>query len=258
MMKKKLSSRSQLTGFLCLVVLFASLPLMAQEAPSMVRVVTVHTHLGHGQDFEAGMKKMSMLASKHGNRDLAFVGMSTSSPGSYDLVFPMANWNDIAEQEKRGNAMFTEMGEEMAATMMKTAKSVDSAVYVWRGDLSYQPEKPRVADSKAGFTRSVTLRPHLAQGQAFEEVIKKASALRKKHGLMDAVGVWQQVLGADGPAFVVLIDAENEADFYAHQAKAMEKMGSDWQQLMQESSAMLRDIEYGSSVPRPDLMAGAE
>lgn len=262
-MNKELLRGSQLVGVLCLALVILCGPsAVAQEpaaaaAPEMVRVVTVHTHLGHSDAFEAGMKKLAALANKHGNQDLAFVGMLTSSPGSYDLVFPISSLNDIMKQEERGSAMWAEMGADMNK-MFSAAQSVDEAVYRWRGDLSYQPESPRVPQGEAGFTRMITLRPHLQHAQAFEGVMKKASALRKKHGLNDGTSAWQKVLGANSPEYVVLIDAKDQADFYTHQAMAMKKMASDWQALMEESSGMLREIEYASSVPRPDLMASSE
>lgn len=246
--------KKQMVLFSLLLLALAPLAL-AQGDPPMVRVVTVHTDLAHSQDFEEGMKKLAKIAAKQENRDLAFVGSLVTQPGSYDLVFPLTSLEDIAKQEERGTKLFAEMGEA-AGKMLAAAKSFDSSVYRWRSDLSFSPATPRVADSDTGYTRIVTLYPHPAKAAAVEALIKKGSEIRKKHGINDAIGAYQMILGADGPAYVLLIGAKNEADFYANQAKTMEKMSEDWGQLMAESGPLLRKVSYSSSVPRPDLMAG--
>ncbi|REJ85075.1 MAG: hypothetical protein DWQ36_14425 [Acidobacteria bacterium] len=248
--------RLALVALLTVAALVLTAPMaLAQEQPPMVRVVTVHTHLGHGPAFEAGMKKIAAAAAKMEKQHLGFVGMLTSQPGSYDLVFPMTGYADIAEQEATTQKLFAELGAQ-TAEMTAAVKGIDSAIYGWRGDLSFQPEDPRVSQDQAAFTRIVTLRPHLQHQMAFEAVLKKTMETRKKHGINDSIGVWQQMIGPDGPAYVLLVDATSEADFYTNQAKAMEKMGADWAKLMDEVGPFLRGVEYATSVPRMDLMGG--
>ena len=138
-------------------------------------------------------------------------------------------------------------------SLQKTISHNDWEMWAARPDLSYVPAKPRLSPEEQMFTRIVFLRPHPQHALAFEEVMKEAAALRKKHGIGDASMAWQLAAGADGPAYALLISGKNEADFYAHSEATLEKMGADWQALSAKGGPMLRELSYSSTVLRPDL-----
>jgi len=108
--------------------------------------------------------------------------------------------------------------------------------------------------AEQGFTRMVLNYPYPAQAQAYEAVLKERAALRKKFGLGDSVNVAQLVIGADGPAYAVLVSAKDELDFYTQFAKDTQKMGAEWTKSLDQSAPLLRRIEFVTFVARPALM----
>ncbi|HVS13229.1 MAG TPA: hypothetical protein VMV46_04860 [Thermoanaerobaculia bacterium] len=240
------------SAFALIAILLAPPALPAQEPPPLAAVYTVHTHLGHAAEYEAGLAGLWKAFAKAGVDKPVFVSSSLSEPGDYTFVIGHSSWADLDAWDQKTGAAMASAADAMAS-LQKMTRSDDWSLWRSRPNLSYVPENPRVTEAEEGFTRVVFLRPHPEHAGAFEELMKEVVALRKKHALTDAAYAWQLWAGADGPAFAVLIPAKDEADFYTHQAQAMAKMGADWQALSAKAGSMLREISYGANRPRPDL-----
>lgn len=243
-------SRKILTWF-CLGATAVVPVAFAQEA-GMVRVIAAHVQFGHQQHYESVIPRMWEAFEEAGVTGPIFVSSGVSEPDVYTFVVPVASFAQLDANQAATSKAFASAGDVVAEIQGMTT-GVDQSIWAMRPDLGYAPETPRVAETEAGFTHATFLYPHPGKALAFEGIIKEASELRKKHGITDAVAVGQLVIGDGGPAYAVIIDAKDQADYYAHAAKVAEKMGEDWQALIAKAGPMLKGLENQSWTPRPDL-----
>ena len=102
-----------------------------------------------------------------------------------------------------------------------------------------------------GFSRIALVYPE--PGSPYDEALKENKALREKHGLGTGTEVYELAMGADGPAYAIILGGKDASDFYAQNAKETAAMGADWQAYLQKNGPKLRRVEYQSSVARPEL-----
>jgi hypothetical protein len=233
------------------VALLAVAPVVAQETP-MVRVITTHIQLGHQQHLESLVPKLWEGFKKAGATMPVFVSAGVSDPGAYTFVVPMTSFADLVAQEQAFGKAFAS-DPKLTAEMFGITTSVDDEIWGSRSELGYVPEKPRLQMTEQGFGRIALIYVHPAQTEAFEATLKERSALRKKHGITDAVDVAQLIIGADGPAYALIMGAKDEVDFYTQNAKNVAKMGAEWQAVLDKSGPMVRRVEFVTSVARRAL-----
>lgn len=232
--------------------LLALPPLQAQEPPALATVFTVHTQLGQAQAYEAALQELWKAFRKAGLKRPISVMSGISDPGDYTFVVGFSKWADLDEQGLKEQAAFASV-PSVGNSLTSVATSSDWSIWRSRPDLSYVPTSPRLPEAEQLFTRVAFVRPHFAKAQAYEAVLQEAVALRRKHGLGDAVGAWQLWGGADGPAFALVTTAKDEADFHTQNAAALAKMGAEWQAYLAKAGPMLRDVSYITGRSRPDL-----
>ena len=237
---------------LCVLASMTLTGARAQEQPSMVRVVTDHVQLGHQQHYESLIPKLWQAFRKAGSTAPVFVSAGVSDPATYIFVAPIASFADIDAQEKIVGRALAAV-PELVAELSGIVTSTDQEVWLDRSDLAYVPAAPRLEEAEQGFLRIALLYPYPSQTQAFETVLEERAALRKKHGITEAVGVAQMLIGPDGPAYATLVGAKDEVDFYAQNAKDTQKMGAEWQASLAKGGPMLRRVEFVTTSARPAL-----
>jgi hypothetical protein len=233
------------------VALLAAATAVAQERP-MVRVITTHVQLGHQRHLESLIPKLWEAFKKAGATMPVFTSAGVSDPSAYTFVVPMTSFADLAAQEQAFGKAFASI-PEVTAEILGITTSIDDEIWASRADLGYVPDKPRLQMTEQGFARIALLYVQPAQTDAFEAVLKERSALRRKHGITDGYDVAQLIIGADGPAYAIIIGAKDEVDFYTQNAKNTEKMGAEWQASLEKSGPMVRRVEFATSVARRAL-----
>lgn len=240
--------------FACLALVLVPLApaALAQDPPAMVRVLQVRTQLGHQPQYESTIPKLWDAFKKAGFSTPISVSAGVSEPGLYTFVAPLSKLADLDTQNEQANKAYA-AATAVLAELQEMTVSQENSLWALRPDLGYVPATPRVSPEEAAFTRLVFAYPHPARVLEFEGFLKESAALRKKHGLDDAVNVGQLMFGGDGPAFALLINAKSEADFVASNDKAVQKMGAEWQALLAKGGPTLRRVEIRSSAARPAL-----
>jgi hypothetical protein len=227
-------------------------PPMALAQDGMVRVITTHIQLGHQKHLESVIPKFWEAFRKAGATMPVFISAGMSDPGAYTWVIPMTSFADIAAHEQAFAKAFAS-NPELAGEMFAMTTSIDDEIWASRSELGYVPASPRLTMEQQSFMRLALIRVHPAHTLAFEAALKELAALRKKHGLTEGVDVAQMIIGADGPAYAVMIGAKDEADFYTQVAKDTAKMGAEWQAYLDKSGPMVRSVEFITSSSRPAL-----
>jgi hypothetical protein len=225
----------------------------AQDAPAMVSVLSVHVQLGSQQTYEQGLAEIWKAFKAKGVGSQIFVSTSLEEPGTYVFAIPVASWAAFGEVSDKIQAAYASIPAAMEK-VTGTLRSWDQEMWIARPDLSYTPAKPRLKDSDVGFTRIAFLYAQPSKGAALEEDLKAAVAMRKKYDLGTGTAVYELAMGSDGPAFAIVLDGKDEADFSVQNGKDVAAMGADWQAYLQKVSPNLRRVEFASSLARPDLL----
>ena len=242
----------RLFATLVLTVLIATPVALAQDPPQMVSVLTVHTKLGHQQHYEGLLADIWGAFRKAGLDVPIQVSSGVSAPGDYVFAVPISGLAQLDEVNAKVQSAYASIPKVMEE-IQGTITHQDQSVWVARPDLSYSPSSARLSADEAAFTRVTFIYPHPEHALHFEGQLQKSAALRKKHGISDGTAVFQLVIGADAPAFAVLVNAKDEVDFAVAAAKTTEKLGAGWQAILQESGPMIRRLEYSTSAARPGL-----
>jgi hypothetical protein len=230
----------------CLLAPVAS----AQDAPPFVSVLTVRTQIGSQQTYEAAGAEVLKAFKAKGLKVPIFASTSMEEPGAYSFAMPVASWAEFGAENAKLLAAF----ESIPAVMAKVNATITSwsqEMWVARPDLSYRPAKPRLQDSEMGFSRIALV--YAEADSSYDEALKENKALREKHGLGTGTEVYELAMGADGPAYAIILGGKDASDFYAQSAKETAAMGADWQAYLQKNGPKLRRVEYLSSLARPDL-----
>lgn len=243
----------KISALLIVAVVLCVPAAMAQELPNYFRVLNVHVDLAKAPDYEAAVKELWKTMAKAEGDFPVFASVSAYQPGHYSFAIPMASMGDYETQQAQFGKAAEHGASEIFPKLGSMAYDNESSIWRVRPDLSYNAESPRLQDAEVQFNRLAFLMPHPGKAQAFEDVLRDAAAMSKKHGIGDGFMVAQQVVGPDGPAFVVMGWGKDQADFYSQMQKNQQKMGGDWQSILQRSSGMLRDIEFTGAFRRPDL-----
>jgi hypothetical protein len=235
-----------LLSLVCLLAPVAS----AQDAPPFAYVLNVRTQIGSQQTYEAAVAEFLKAFKAKGLKVPIFASTSMEEPGTYTYAIPVASWAEFGEE----NAKILAAYESVPAAFAKglaTVTSLTQEMWVARPDLSHRPAKPRLQDSEMAFSRIALV--YAEADSAYDEALKENKALREKHGLGTGTEVYELAMGADGPAYAIILGGKDASDFYAQNAKETAAMGSDWQAYLQKNGPKLRRVEYQSSVARPDL-----
>jgi hypothetical protein len=224
----------------------------AQNVAPMFSVLTVHTQLGSQQTYESGLAEIWKAFKTARVGAPVFARTSVEEPGTYVFAVPVASWAEFGEVNGRVEAAYASIPAAMQK-IQATITSTRQEMWITREDLWYRPAKPRLQDGEVGFTRVTFVYPHPGREAAFEEVLKEAIALRKKHGLGTGTEVYQLAMGGEGPAYAIILGGKDQADFYAQDAKEMAAMGAEWQAYLQKASPYVRRVEVESNVERRDL-----
>jgi hypothetical protein len=236
---------------LCLVVLAAVPAAFGQDA-GMASVLSVHVQPGHQQHYESVLPKLWEAFKKAGVTTPITVSASVEDVGTYTFIAPVASFTELGTLRAAVNKAAASVPEVMSE-LGAMSLGQDQSIWAPRPDLAYTPATPRLQESEQGFARVAFVYPRADQVQALEAALREAAAMRKKHGLTDGTFVAQLVIGEDAPAYVVVISAKDDADFYAQNAKALQKMGPDWQAYLNKVGPLLRRVELTSSTARPAL-----
>ncbi len=221
----------------------------AQQEGQLFRIVSFDVQLGQQPQWESALQAM-MAAT--GSTYPVFASVRADRPGSYTLAMPIADLNEIAAQ---GAALqkAADKKPQLMADVTRHTQSISTRVVRARPDLSYAPASPRVAAGEAAYTRAVWLSPHPAKAADAEAMLKELGKIYAKKGLSDSLNVFEQVLGADGPLYVVRVPARDAADAAAQSAKNNALVEKEFLALQKKYGAVMRKVEYRGYVSRPDL-----
>lgn len=243
---------SVLTAFLALSSLAQETPIDARE--SLALILIDHVKPAKAQQYESTLSHMMVLLKKH---DASFsIRVNSTDDFRYVHRVEVGDWAGIGRVYSRWADLAKKIGEPWArldAELMASIDHSDTSIARFRSDLSYTPDEPRVKGEEVGHIHYDFY--HLAPGNSasFEKTAKSHAAQFADMKAPDGFWVYQAVIGAELPLYVVARASRGLADFHGAGAKAGAALAVDFEPLEKRVQATLRHLERTEARPRADL-----
>ena len=223
----------------------------AQESTYQL-VTELHINPGKTAQFEAAVKARRTRMT---NANVTFTELVASKNEDVMYAFLTVGLENLAALDTR-REQFDALPSGTSANQADAREAIhhiDTSIRITRPDLSYLPASPRVPLGEAGFVHLVRL--YLKQGanDEVEDLLKRITALNRRHNIPDLRLVSAQVTGRDGPLVVLTFFAEDAADYYTQRQKNGDMMGAELQALIDQVGTHCRRIEQANYTARPDL-----
>ncbi len=213
-----------------LVALLASSVLPAQSPPPYIQLTEHEIDPSKLQDYVPAMKQIQAVLSHHKYPLRATQAWNNRSSVGVSYVFPLQSMADLDRANAATDALIasgdSKIGDAVA-TMSDTLLSTSTTLLRFRGDLSYEPEKPWVLANERNFLRLEYAFVKPGKEAAFEAALEAWRAAVEKRNSGQGYVVFQQAVGPEGPLFVVGSASRNEADLAAEIQKVEESLGSE-------------------------------
>ncbi|MEJ2310993.1 MAG: hypothetical protein P8Y10_01700 [Gemmatimonadales bacterium] len=171
-------------------------------------------------------------------------------------VVPIDDFSHFSEMGDAFDAVADEVGapwEEAGNRSDMAADHFESGFYVHRPDLSYEPANPRLGDDEVKMVHWDFWYALPDKTDDLEAVAKEFVELYTSESLDTGWNVYQAITGGDLPLYVVAVQARDEADFYANEARLNELVGAEAQKLGMKALKAARRVEPFIGWYRPDL-----
>ncbi len=165
--------------------------------------------------------------------------------------------NLAALDENPWQELEKKIGEDEMKAMWDGYDDTEDMHHTWlarlRPDLSYTPENAGENSEEMNFRHWDWYYINSGKGTEAKAIAKERHDLYTKKNIQSSYRIFTGGLGTEQPLYVVLQSAKNAADFEANNAKVMELLGEDAQDLMQRTLAITRKFDTKTGWMRPEL-----
>jgi len=239
-----------------LVTMFSCMT-TAQETPSnqIFWVASLKVIPLKLQEYRAAYQDWLKLLKENKFSTPISISVGSDSTCNFLLGFP-----DFAAMDKAYAEYSAIMQKENAKAIDKRMGDTTNGEDVWlamyRPDLSYVPEKPRLKPEEAPFGRCTFYYIMPGTADKMEQLCTRVVDLYKKHNITRGFNVSAAITGENLPFYVVCDAAggKNAADYFTESAKINEALsGAELQAITTEIGSITRDFNVLNFTSRPDL-----
>jgi hypothetical protein len=205
-------------GALCLFVLSAALPLIAQDdgarpAPNVLQIFREVVKPGRNaahEKVEMGWPK-AFQNSKNPSHYIGMVSITGPSEAWFVAGYPSYEAWEQETKAQQADASLTAATDRLSATDGELLESVRSITAHFRDDLSHRPP---LNIGAYRYLNVITVRVRPGNVDKFVEARKMIKAAHEKAGMKDYYSVFEVQSGMPGPSFMIFIPMKSlkEAD----------------------------------------------
>lgn len=240
-----------LAGLLFLAI---SLPIVAQEGP-MPPYTAMHVENvkpGMIDEYVEGTKKWIEAIKKEGIG--LFFFCFRDKEGNYHYGVPYSKWADVDElQEKWGKAAAilrnTDWGRKrQAAINWSRYESWFHAAH-----LSYMPKEPSENPMELMYSGWANVRVSHTNESKFNELMLQLKGVYEEYGITRGYNVYRNILGVNGPFYVIVWSAKDPADMYKWQQESWAKLGEATKPIFDQLMDIAEEMQEGNGWVMPEL-----
>lgn len=160
---------------------------------------------------------------------------------------PLENYGDLdnylAAWNKVGEKWGMDKTQDLHQRFSETYESMETAFYLYRPGLSYNPENPRLKSEeiKMGFWDILYVKPD--KEKEIEDLFKEFIALCKSKNISEKIRVFAGDIGTDMSVYLGIVYAKDPAGFYHNNRKMWDALGEEGAALYQKVIPLLRKRE---------------
>ena len=126
-------------------------------------------------------------------------------------------------------------------------------MWVWSPQLSYQPANPEINPQEMLHSGWANVRvSHTNEGK-FNELMAKVKATYEKRGVGRGYSVYRNIIGQNGPLYVIVWGAKDPADMFKYETETWQKLGAEMKPLMDELMDLAEEAVEGRGWIMPEL-----
>jgi hypothetical protein len=205
------------------------------------------------------VKVKSKMAKEHGDIIKEMVAKDTKYNLGYEyrtyydnhlhtyFSLPLDNYGDLdsylAAWNKVGEKWGMDKTKDLYQRISETYESMKTAFYLYRPELSYRPENPRLKSEEImmGFWDFLYVKPD--KEKDIEDLFKEFVALCKSKDISEKIRVFTGDMGTEMPVYLALVYARDPAGFYSNHRRMWEALGEEGSVLYQKVIPLLRKRE---------------
>ena len=244
-------------GFFCILLVFLSGTLLAQDEPKD-QLFWIHEEKAKVNmiDQYENTTKDILKMFKEGGLNIDIYASQRDDNWFFYLI-PISKYGDIDSIYKNfGSAMQKVGADKWRSKMTENASTAETSKdgFVSRsGKYSYTPKNPRLKQDEAKFLHwdYFTILPE--KRKEFFDVAKQFKELYEKNDIGMGYGVWIPRFGYDNDLIVVTQAGKDAADYYEASHMINEKLGKDGEMLWNKLLSTLKDFNHLNGHIRRDL-----
>jgi hypothetical protein len=244
-------------GFFCILLVFLSVTLLAQDEPKD-QLFWIHEEKAKVNmlDKYISTSKDILKMFKEGGLNVDMYTSQRDDNLFYYLI-PISNFADIDSLYKNfGSAMKKVGADKWRSKMAENASTVEMSedgVVTRSGKYSYAPKNPRLKQNEAKFLHWDYFYVLPEKRKEFFDVAKQFKELYAKNDIGMGYAVWIPQFGFDNDLVVVSQTGKDAADYYQASHMINEKLGKDGEMLWKKLLSTLKDFNHLNGHPRNDL-----
>jgi hypothetical protein len=238
--------------FLCLSVLVAATQDQEQEARLFfIREITVKP--SKIMEYYEGTKELMNQIKEH---NFPYpINVFRCDDFSFLFSAPLENMADMQTLGDSWDELMAMIGPEQGKKIQDlldgTSEFHEDGLDVFRPDLSYTPESPRLKPEEVNYYRLSFAYVLPGKEMEFEETVKKYLPIMKSKNIPDGYQVYQVIMGKPLPLYILVQAGKNPADYFS--IDHSETLGEEGQALQSKLWSLLRKLEYKNAWIARDL-----
>ncbi len=236
---------------------FQSATRAPQPEPKMALIIIDEVEPSNVIEYEQVVGEMIELLGAN-NVDPAKVGWSAIvGEMGYTYVVPLedgfASMSTMKADWEQATASLSENWKELTDRANKLVTSTSMHHSVWRTDLSYSPENPRIKGDEIGHVGYTFIYVKPGHQEHFETVCGEFASLYASHNIRQPWNVYQSITGEDLPLYVIGFPAKSALDLAQTRNDIHETINAEAEELFGTVMNMTRRFEHKEADVRRDL-----
>jgi hypothetical protein len=242
-MRRKIFAWMGVCVFLCLAVLAIEAQAQEQE-PQLYFVRMVKVKPSKVDNYFAGAKELMAQLKEHSYPYSINVFRCNDFSVMYSV--PLKDLADLQTLGDSMNALMAkltpETGQKIQQLMGGAVEYQEDGLIVFRPDLSYMPENPRLKPEEINFQNWTFTYILPGKEKDLEEMSKKYKALYQAKNIPDGFMLYQVIMGKQQPMYILSQSAKNPGDYFS--IDHSEALGEEAAAMQGKLWSFIRKVEY--------------
>lgn len=222
------------------------------DMPSVWLISEEIVKTGMDSQYRQAAQRRAQLAEEDGYDYTVYASKSLDADSSYFYFIPLDELGDLEEFHEE-HTKFVRGHSEAMQSLISTVEKTNTMLTLYRSELSYIPNNPKVQGDEIRAVRHVALFAKPDRVAELEQQIKKYNDLLKEKKSPHIVHTFQSLIGAEGPLYILAQYASSSSGIENVIRESIEITGEEGRPVREAAEACLRDAAATVVTILPEL-----